>query len=31
MHGGINVVFVTNGCPKWFHVVKKIHQNQKGN
>jgi len=30
MHGGINIIFVTNGCPKWFHIVQKIHRNQKG-
>jgi hypothetical protein len=30
MHGRINVIFVTNGYPKWFHIVQKIHQNQKG-
>jgi len=31
MHGRNDVIFVTNGCPKWFYIVKKIHQNQKGN
>jgi len=30
MHGGINIIFVTNGCPKWFHIVQKIHQKLKG-